>query len=74
MHFIRREAFRIAPGPGLSEGETLPDISQEVVDNAAVVLWDKSFLDWEKRQKKAQNAGMTPWLGRGRILLLALLL
>lgn len=46
MHFIRREAFRIAPGPGLSEGETFPDISQEVVDNAAIVLGDKSFLDW----------------------------
>lgn len=66
MHFIRREAFRIAPGPGLSEGETLPDISQEVVDYAAVVLWDKSFLDWwEDRRSLTTLKGHRGWVDGG---------
>lgn len=44
--FTRRLAFRIAPWPGLSEAETFPDIRQEVVDDAAVILWHKASLDW----------------------------
>lgn len=39
MHFTRGEAFRIAPGPCLPEGEPFPDICQEVVNDTAIVLW-----------------------------------
>lgn len=44
-HFTRREAFRIAPWPGLSEAETFSDVRQEVFYDAAVVLRHKTFLD-----------------------------
>lgn len=44
--FTRREAFRIAPWPGLPEAETFPDIRQQVVDDTVVVLWHKALLDW----------------------------
>lgn len=44
-HFTRREAFRIAPWPGLSQAEAFPDICQEVFDDAAIVLRDNAFLD-----------------------------
>lgn len=42
-HFTRREAFRIARWPGLSEAETFPDVRQEVFYDAAVILRHKTF-------------------------------
>lgn len=57
MFVIRGEAFRIAPGPCLPEAETLPDICQEVVDDAAVVWRREASFDWcgEREQRSYET-------------------
>lgn len=39
MHFTRGGTFRFAPGPGLSKLETFSYVSQQVVNDAAILLW-----------------------------------
>lgn len=38
MHFTRGGTFRFAPGPSLSKLETFSDVSQQVVNDAAILL------------------------------------
>lgn len=58
-HFTRREVFRIAPWPGLSQAETFPDIRQQVIDDAVIVLGHNAFLDWKKKKKKSLHRHAT---------------